>query len=471
MKEENQISKPAFRRHFSDYFSKQFKISLALNGNEIIGSGSEQLNGLSVSDSFISENQDESWIDSSGGIRADIQSKLQELHPRSLRFSAMDKNFPVWFCFSRENHIPPQIVLKDDLEWIDSHLLQIKMDYSTSATEDSGIRWEIRMPEAVIDDGTEQVLNAEAAKVGQIARRIRELDPESVIILPCIPPGWRFAGRALVWNEKILKTDRKDYDWVGINWFPDDPTNWINGNPMLALEAAYGLAADFEMVLRRFSEQIASYCGGDIVPKISIGAWGYPMRNFSKQDAFFYASVFQTILRSKSLVAASHAGWLAGLLPFIEYDAEKSWITAPGQFFASLHPLQEVQLNLRPFDEKENLMLPWQGIPGISEPRDLPAVIGSASRSADGKKVFLSILNRNPYRRALVRISLLNLPEMKPIEAKVVRAKNRLDFNDSTHPNAVECVKIPLRSYRTMDHVNLDISPVGAATMLLTVQD
>jgi alpha-L-arabinofuranosidase len=133
--------------------------------------------------------------------------------------------------------------------------------------------------------------------------------------------------------------------------------------------------------------------------------------------------------------------------------------------------MQDIEENILAFEMLPNRPVPeyfWSGIKGAMEAVELPIVEGFASRSNDGSKVFLNVVNRSPRKRAVIRISFINFEDMRPLKAGVIRRNRKQDRNYPDKVNNVTFAEISVRKYRRMDHVNLDIPASGIASMVLT---
>ena len=306
------------------------------------------------------------------------------------------------------------------------------------------------------------------------AELIKTIDPVSTLILPGLDPIFS-DGRQ--WNEKLFETCNEWIDQIGVSNILPGPKGWSGSDGNVDFDQACGLPQEFDAWIKRISIQLETLDPHKTV-KIAINPWCYFKQSaleksfynssYEKQDAFYYQSINNIIRKNTCRLGVVEAGFLFGPMGMIESDQEKHWKTVPYILFSMNRSLQNMILNSKTLPGKEIPSFQWAGIPGIAESQSIPYLDGLFSRSEDGKILTLIVLNRHPRKRALVRINFMNFPDMHPTEAKVLRAKNRFSTNTGENPEAVFCKEISIRNYKPMDHVTLDIGPIGIALMTLT---
>lgn len=329
--------------------------------------------------------------------------------------------------------------------------------------------WEISCSGLTLQQSTERI-----NKLREAAEIIKSKDPDATLILP--GSDSRFSdGRQ--WNEKMLESCIEWIDQIGISSIFPGPKGWIENYANASYDHACGLPAEFDSLLKRISIQLESL---DLHKKvrIAISPWSYFKQfasdqdayhsNFTKQDAFYYQSVNNIIQKNGERLGVVESGFLFGPMGMIESNQGKYWKTVPYLLFSINCLHQNLILNIKTLPGKGIPAFHWSGIPGAAEAQSIPYLDTLFSRSENGKKMTLIILNRHPEKRALVRVNFMNFPDMRPIEAKVLHAKSKLSANTFENPEAVFCKEIPMRNYKPMDHVNLDIGPIGIAMMTLT---
>ncbi len=419
----------------------------------------------------------------SGGVREAAVSLIKELRPELLCFpwatsadTALQQQAYLNFLqlCSRFEASPHVIFRLSDMD-----LSQIPEIIRTGIESVPGKTWwqpqrtwELSLPGSVPAEETRRT--ALIDRIRSAAEMIKAADPQGILILPGTDPR---TEKGRLWNEYLLQTCAHCLDQIGIsNVFPGIK-GWGGRDDKTAYALSCGLPDEFEALIRSLSAQAAAYSDGRPV-KLAVSPWAYfkqpaniPDRYetvYTKQDAFYFASVLNRIYHHTDRIGTAVAGFLFGPMGFIDSADGQYWKTAPFHLFEMMHSRQKIALPPQTVKEKEVPSFTWDGIPGVANPQTIPYVDIHASRSEDGKQLFILVINRHPRKRALVRFDFMNLGMLRPVEATVLRAKRTGDTNTEHRPEAVSRKEIKLRNYRAMDHVNLDIAPSGIGGMLLS---
>lgn len=450
------------KRRFSDYLIHDYNTRLLVNSHEVISQTGQQLEGLFLSQDFEPAIDEAAWEKISALIRA--------VHPSVLRMERLTagKDRLLQICLNQQ--ISPQLVFDrtitdaelsrsvrellgmfapDDL-WRPQRFYEIEMSRDDFPADDS-------------DEAAQPILN----RLHDLAALIREIDAEGQIILPGIAPFGNDFGRSAAWNRRMMESSP---DLLGIRWIYPDMSGWTFDEKSDGLECACAFADDFELMLRRLAAQVAETGSAGKRVKAALN-WGFGKNSpMTRQDVFYYAGVCRRIRKQPGLVGLHCCGPLldGGDMSLIALKSGNVWSSPAYEYFLLEKSAQKVTISVQPDAKKAPPVYNWPGIPGRVESRQISLLEASASRSLDGRTLFLNVQNRHPYRRAQVRVELLYCPPMRPLEAYLLRAKKNLDFNNVDHPRAVHYEPIKLRRYPKMDHVNLDIAPSGFAGMLLT---
>ncbi|NMA13437.1 MAG: hypothetical protein GX933_09700 [Chloroflexi bacterium] len=254
------------------------------------------------------------------------------------------------------------------------------------------------------------------------------------------------------------------------------PSAWFEADKAQEKDFASALVHGFDQYLKKIRAILQANHLDDTV-RIAINPWsffraptkegGYSV-NLSAQDAFYYAGMVNRLLRNSNLVSHALVGPLIGDAGLLRLENDQVYPSAVFPFFQLM---QDIEENILAFEMLPNRPVPeyfWSGIKGAMEAVELPIVEGFASRSNDGSKVFLNVVNRSPRKRAVIRISFINFEDMRPLKAGVIRRNRKQDRNYPDKVNNVTFAEISVRKYRRMDHVNLDIPASGIASMVLT---
>ncbi len=477
------IQKSAHSKRAFEFLHKSYEADLVIDAQEIRCRRKDQLCGYALQWDDSSDTLSQ-WMDpKSGKLVEPVVSFIKELHPEVLCFhltkrdekGSFDKSFQNFLQLCSNLETSSHIVLDTenfDQTKIPEIVRSVKDQLSPKQWWQPKRIWELSAGRlAGIDDQQRSNL---AEQIRLTAESIKAADPDGILILPAADPR-SVTGRQ--WNEMLLQQCINLIDQIGISRIFPGPKGWVGNDTDINFDLACGLPAEFEALIQRLSAQIETFSAEKKI-RIAITPWSYfkqPSAEFdsyhsvyTKQDAYYFASVMNRILSNSDKVGIAETGFLFGPMGLIESTGGNTWKTAPFHFFEMIHSLQNVILNPKTIKNRSIPSFNWAGLPGVADPQDIPYLDILASRSEDGTKLFLLVLNRHPRKRALVRFSFMNLADMHPIEAKVLRAKSRNSANTSDHPESVFCKEIALRDYKFMDHVNLDIAPAGIAAMLLS---
>ncbi len=254
------------------------------------------------------------------------------------------------------------------------------------------------------------------------------------------------------------------------------PSAWFEADKAQEKDFASALVHGFDQYLKKIRTVLQANHLDDTV-RIALDPWsffraptkegGYDV-NLSAQDAFYYAGMVSRLLRNCNLVSHALVGPLIGNAGLLREGDDAVYPSAVFPFFQMM---QDIEENILAFEMMPNRPVPeyfWSGIKGAVEPAELPVVEGVASRSNDGSKVFLTVVNRSPRKRAVIRINFINFEDMRPLKAGVIRRNRKRERNYADKVDNVTFAEISVRKYRRMDHVNLDIPASGIASMVLT---
>ncbi|GAP39919.1 hypothetical protein [Flexilinea flocculi] len=475
-----EIPKTSHMRKLSDLWKKNFSADFIADAMDICGQQQDFQFGYAfqIDESAKTISQ---WMDlETGKIHEWVIPIIKDLHPKTLRYRWNPANedplhktaFLNFLRICSEIEASPHIIMplaqKESLN-LSGTIQEVQEAISSKPWWIPQRIWEISCTGFDSQTSTEKI-----NLLRETAERIKSIDPDSTLILPGSDPMFS-DGRQ--WNEKLFESCNEWMDQIGVsNIFPG-PKGWDGAEDNISFDQVCGLSQEFEAWIKRISNQLGTVDLHKTV-RIAISPWSYFKQpalqksfydsSYEKQDAFYFQSVNNIIRKLSSRLGIVETGFLFGPMGMIESDQGKHWKTVPYVLFSMNRSLQNLILKTKTIPGKEIPSFRWAGIPGIAEEHTIPYLDGLFSRSEDGKKLTVIILNRHPRKRALVRVNFMNFPDMHPTEAKVLRAKNRFSVNTGDNPEAVFCKEIPMRNYKPMDHVTLDIGPIGIAMMTLT---
>ena len=451
------------KRSFLDFFQNEYEVRLSVGGHETIAPSADQWFGISAVPGTRPADPAEK------NIPEDAQSLIRPLKPRIIRFSAEDGDFGQWMEFCRKEEIFPHIVFPYDADAsrVDTTVKACRGKFAPDDLWEAHRFYEIDgRPDDT--DNTEETIRRISA-VRETALRIRDLDPEAGIILSGISPIGADASASGAWNIRLIENCSGVMDMLGVTLRPYLPDGRCWDPDSEGIEADAGLAAQIRTGISRLESQIFEADPNTGI-RLALTGWsGLPDNEPQKrQNCLFYADVYRAVRMACRSVAINEAGPLFGASGLLSRGS--------GSVFANVFYLtmlaaaydQTHSLYINEPDSKHPVpSVHWEGIPGSFAPADLRLLEAFASRSEDGKRLFLLLINRSPFKQALARVAFYDFPDLHPTAACSIRSQNRLDEITAAAPEKVFCKVIRLRKYRSMDHVTLEIPPCGCAWLLL----
>lgn len=451
-------------RSFFDIFRKEYEVNLLLDGDEVLRGGSPLSFGVNL-ESFDAAPDRPLWYDPAGMRLADgLVGTLRALNPAAVRFDIGSGRpaavLSLFFDLCRGVGAAPY--LKADGEWFggetDAALATlVGLLERGAAAGDFDQGW------------IELEVGDEPGKAVAAAERLRARFPWIKIVFSGVELAQE---RSLRRFQDVLASCADAADAVGVPWRFPGPAGWESDASDADAAAIFGMGAGR---LVRTTNRLFRDIPETLAKPMILTGWRYfrapderdPLRIQDRSaDGFFYLSALA------SLAANSRFGLLLMDLPAVARQA------ADGRFHEAIGALVwrmasdrlGTQLGWRSVRDEPIPNARSEGIPGLVEASDVPDVIMSATRSLDRRRVHLLVQNLNPGKRLFARVHFAHLPDLRPTAARNLRGGSGLRIARLFQPRAAAPVlkDVSLPRYRPMDHVNLDIPPLGMVSMTLT---
>lgn len=458
----NRLAALERQRSFFDIFRKEYEVNLLLDGDEVLRGGSPLSFGVNL-ESFDAAPDRPIWYDPVEMRLAEgLAETLRELNPAAVRFDIGSGRpaavLSLFFDLCRSVGAAPY--LKADGEWAGGKIDAAIASFAGSLERGAAA--------GDFDQGWfELEVGDEPEKAVAAAERIRARFPWMKIVFSCDAAAQE---RSLRRFQEILASCADAADAVGVPWRFPGPAGWESDASDADAAAIFGMGAGR---LVRTANRLFS----DIPePKpMILTSWRYfrapderdPLRTWDRSaDGFFYLSALA------SLAANSRFGLLLMDLPAVVRQG------ADGRVHEAIGALVwrmasdrlETQLGWRSVRDEPLPNARCEGIPGLIEAGDVPDVMMSATRSLNRQRLHLLVQNLNPGKRLFARVHFAHLPDLRPTAARNLRGGSGLRIARLFQPRAAAPVlkDVSLPRYRPMDHVNLDIPPLGMVSMTLT---
>ena len=455
------------KRSIGDIFKREYEVRLSVNSRDTVSPSSEQQKGIAL----LSAEEDK--IFSSGNTAAieETFALIREVQPEVLRFFAESPAYNRWLSFCSKEGISPHLVFSSDAS---SEQLRTAAAECVSEMERHDLQqlpryYEIAFSTDGVSLGDDGEINARVMKMKSCAEQLRAADPEGKIILGGITPDSLNAGRAEAWNTVLMEQCAGVMDLLGVTLFPQVPAGRTWNEDSDGIEAGFALAEEIRSTLQRLERQI-SRTAADSGIRLAVTGWG-PLQDDTRQkrqDCLFFSSVYKALRMGRGMIGLFEAGPLFGRNGLLRFEEGK--VFGDVFYHNMLITSDDLPVCLEVKEAEYEKPCPayhYEGLPGTFDGADIKLLDCYASRSTDGKKLYLLLTNRTPFRRAVPRIRFYDLSDMHPAQACSMRSPKRLDENSASAPLNVYCKDVKLRKYRNMDHVTLDILQCSTVCMVL----
>jgi alpha-N-arabinofuranosidase len=259
-----------------------------------------------------------------------------------------------------------------------------------------------------------------ARNLSRYAAAMRKVDPSIRII--------GVGDNNMEWNRTVVSKAGADIDFLAIHHY--------YGRREMAGDFANLMARP--LFYQRFYEQVAQLLK-ETSPqheiKLAINEWGLDLpiqQQYSVLPALYGARLMNIFERSAGLVAMSAVsdlvnGWPGGIIQ----------ASRDGSFVSPLYFVNQLYSEARGAE----LLSCEVGSPTFDSTREgkrIPYLDVVASRSAEGKRIFIKAVNTDLQRAVSTTVSLKAVRVMPRVEISTVTSARINDSNDFTSPNAIK---------------------------------
>ena len=267
-----------------------------------------------------------------------------------------------------------------------------------------------------------------ARNYNRYAQAMRAVDPSIKLIA--------VGDNNMSWNRTVLREAGRNIDYLAIHHYygrrelQGDPLN-LMARPLF-----------FERFYAQIQQLLVELALADRV-KLAINEWGLDLpteRQYSMESALYGARLMNVFERSGEIVEMSAVsdlvnGWPGGIIQSGRHSLFVSPIYLVNQLYA---------------EHRGDLLLASK-IDGPTfntsrEGTNIPYLDATATRTTDGKTLFIKAVNTNPTSALLTTITIDGLIPAPRAELKTVTAPSINVFNDFSRPNAVSIQKRTLPS-------------------------
>lgn len=258
-----------------------------------------------------------------------------------------------------------------------------------------------------------------ARNYNRYARAMRAVDPSIKLIA--------VGDNNMNWNRTVLRAAGENIDYLAIHHYygrremAGDPLN-LMARPLF-LERFYG---EVEQLLRELAP------GGRI--KLAINEWGLDLpveRQYSMESALYGARLMNVFERRGDLVEMSAVsdlvnGWPGGIIQAGRH----------GHFVTPIYRVNQLYSEHRG-DERLAASVSSPSFDTSKEGRNVPYLDAVASRTADGGRIFIKLVNTSPTSSLATTINVHGATPGARARIRTVTASSLTASNDFARPHAV----------------------------------
>lgn len=263
------------------------------------------------------------------------------------------------------------------------------------------------------------------------ARAMRAADPSIKLIA--------VGDNDMRWNRTVLAAAGREIDYLAVHHYygrresAGDPSN------LLARPLHYG----------RFYEQLGRLLK-ELAPdrriQLAINEWGLDLpveRQYSMESALYGARLMNVFERAGDLVGMSAVsdlvnGWPGGIIQAGRHGVFVSPLYLVNQLYAEHRGDVRVaaEVTAPAFDTSR-------------EGKGVPVLDVSASRTADGRRLYVKAVNADTRAALQTRVSVEGVGAVRRAELRVLNANSLSDWTDFQRPDAVNVKTTTLRAGRS----------------------
>ena len=269
-----------------------------------------------------------------------------------------------------------------------------------------------------------------ARNYNRYAQAMRAVDPSIKLIA--------VGDNNMNWNRTVLREAGRNIDYLAIHHYygrremRGDPSN-LMARPLY-----------FERFYVQVQQLLNELGLGQV--KLAINEWGLDLpseRQYSMESALYGARLMNVFERSGEIVAMSAVsdlvnGWPGGIIQAGRHSVFVSPLFLVNQLYAE--------------HRGDQLLATTVNSPTFNTSREgtnIPYLDATASRTSDGKTVFIKTVNTNGTNALLTTITIQGVHPAARAELKTLTAASINVSNDFSRPDAVSIQTKPLPSGRT----------------------
>lgn len=467
-------------RSFFDFLRKEYEVNLLLDGDEAAPRRGQL--GFGVNLATIDSDQERPvWLDPNRMAPVSgLVETLRRLKPETLRFDyEIGRNeglAAVYFDLCRAVGAAPYFRVdakRFSTADLDGLAEKLRPGLDRRAFETVYLEIDVQGFSDVSCDsaGVDQA----AERIQALSDRFRRMVGNGKTLISGIDGVRALSNdRVMLFFENLFATAVHAVDYVGVSWLFPGPGGWATDASDVDSAAIFAYGAER---LKRLARRLFSDIPDPLTKPIVLTSWRYFRASDDAAryetvdrlaDGFYYATVLDALNGD-----ACFRLQLMDLPALTRRNSAGALEEGIGALALRLTARQcATRIAWRVVRDEPLPGARSAGIPGLVEALDVPDATLSATRSTDRKRVYLILQNRHPKKRLYARVHFANLPDLRPVKARIIRAGTggtiRRFFENAASPPTMK--ELDMQRYRLMDRVNLDIPPQSIVSMELCAE-
>jgi len=300
-----------------------------------------------------------------------------------------------------------------------------------------------------------------ARKYSAIAAAMRTVDPD----LEFVAPGGRY-WHYPEWNKALLEEAYEYLDHISIHSYAKryrtrfkDESSYV-GNSELEEEIYYYAAAanyGIELHLTKTQDEFNRYKTADKRVQVAFDEWNIQLHrdkpnaevhDFRIRDAIYAAGVYQALQRQCETVKIATLVQLVNTLGIIRTNHAGIWLT-PTYWTSLLFTNYSGDISLNTIVESDEFRNPGYEPNDPPNRETVPFVAAQATLSEDGKKIYISVVNRYIDKDVTVHFNFKNWQPAKIGRLLQIGGGNYMALNTYDQPNLIGITEKQLNNLGT----------------------
>jgi alpha-N-arabinofuranosidase len=250
------------------------------------------------------------------------------------------------------------------------------------------------------------------------------------------------------WNEQVVSIAGTYFDYLSIHHYTS-MYSWMPGtqDAERVYHSVVGSPLHVDHILRKaiaLLDRDPKRAGQGQI-KIAFDEWNVwnmdnqgLQHNYSLQDGIYAAGIYHVLQRLSPGVGMANIAQLVNCLGIIQANANSAFVT-PIYLMTQLYRRECGELLLETVTESETFDVPRTG--NIPDLEKVPYVDAQATRTTDGKRVCITVVNRHPVTSISATLQIDGLGPVNDVAVFQVNGESKGSMNTFENPYAVKIVQ------------------------------